>query len=524
MSSAEEFVPAWQETIYAGIDPVLEWITPANGVLWRGIGSTTTNAFLYQVKLPWKTSGWGTLWFMAHQQSGLPHIRPVIQDINSNGTYNTWTASLFLHNGRRYWHKGSGSSAEVLWWSGSQWIISSRLGLCTYERWDTSIPPTTYTFTPASDIADPPEEDPEDPNPPEFDPYAPYTYFIPMNNAADIEEVHMQNAWLWYWEVYEPPPPPDPDDLDVPEPDPDAPTVPGLMLYWSEPQPVSGQNPPYKQVTVYVLDYYYIGNAWWEGTGGNLEGVYQARGSNRGTKHGQFLGAPRKVVWRLDGFLCKPSPAGVPVEPPAGIYSRLIRTATIDDEGTITEVIEEPDTPTRIVGLGSLVWRDGGNVEYIRSPELVNDRYTYSTLVYNTTTSSWVIGAPGTFEWWEGPLEPQQADMTYKSMSWGDQDGNYYTRSATMSGSWYTYNTIAYNPTFGVWVKGNYGSPTGWYEGVEPTDGTVVFERRKTAEGNYPGSYNLNVTRRPSRVLRFQGIPLGSNEEDVMIVEVGLWC
>lgn len=178
---------------------------------------------------------------------------------------------------------------------------------------------------------------------------------------------------------------------------------------------------------------YYIGDSWWESD--TLEGLYIARGDQRGTIQGEYNGTPKKVKWELTAYRKKDDEdLNTDSEGKSGIYQKFERTATVNPDDTVDETINDVD-------------------EYID------------------------VGCP----------------------QWVDQDDTTYTRSIEKDANGnYTYGDIHYNVSTGKWIIGVYNSTSGWYESNDKpeldTTTTVTFSREKTGDGSYPGNYDLDIS------------------------------
>lgn len=372
---------SWRETHYSGIDPSGR----VTGVLWLGLDDEAG-------KYLWYDDGIDR-WMIAAS------IGPKVQIDGGTPLDGYW----YSYNGQRYWYL----SGLYLWYSGSVWIISSKLGACIREEWD-------------------------------------------------VEEEE------------------------------------------------------------------YIGDAWWSGA--TLEGLYEARGSGRGTVEDEYNGTPKKVTLSVEGWRRAVLSSGVADEPPAGRYYYYKRTATVDDEGDVEETIvtTAPGWTQAYLDVGMLTWTDADDTEYPRSEEQdESDHYTYGTIHWDATEEKWIIGIRCEQVWYLGAEPDAEDDVLFLSQRWLDQNDTAYDRSCELDGAYYDYGDIHHDGT--GWVIGTRNSEDGWWEGTEPDASPVVFTRQKTEIGDYPGPEDLTITPYKVLTISFAGCTLGDDRTTALLGETGLW-
>jgi len=147
----------------------------------------------------------------------------------------------------------------------------------------------------------------------------------------------------------------------------------------------------------------YVGNAWWEGPAdGSLEGLYQPRGSIRGNTENDYDSSEtRDITLYFDGWVHTESGTA-----PAGEYHAQERTASVADDGTVTETLT-PDPPddedAEILGVPEFSGTDGNT--YVRSVHTKDGNYTYGNIYYDGT--AWVIGIRNSSSGWYEGSEPR---------------------------------------------------------------------------------------------------------------------
>jgi len=178
----------------------------------------------------------------------------------------------------------------------------------------------------------------------------------------------------------------------------------------------------------------YVGDDWYSGPSDSPEGQYNARGSNNtATTEGGQDGTPKNATFKVDGYrLITDSSHADYVDhvAPAGNYEKFTRTASVATDGTVTETVDVPDTPT-IKTIGVPVFEDGGGKEYIRSFEKEkNGEYTFGSIYYADTAdyTGWIIGTYGRGTWWEGEDPLDSDDLPKNSVTFTaytlDDEGN----------------------------------------------------------------------------------------------------
>jgi len=491
----------WHRTIYNNID-ASGWIGSA---FWRGVASPNTNRFLwFSDNVPWVTAGYNKRWYLTQNTIGPRVIADsYLVRASSLGNDNnlilsvspqTLTDQWYTHNGYRYWRfpwVGGGTSNqphEFLFNSGGRWILATRprTGWETWETLDNRILEQRYA-----------------------DPSTPDAIHTSVFNIPGAVQVFVQNATI-LTQVY------------TPE---------GVTVTWTKPTLSTGT------VNFFItVRRYYGDDPWWERevTGVTaIEGRYRARGFLRGVVLGAFNGPVRSITWALDGYVRQNPVAGQFNTPaPAGKYTKITRTAIVNEDGTISETITE--NPEDFIIVGHHRWDDQAGTAY----RLNRNTTVYWTLsgdealrtIYYRPQTAWVIGTPGSAGWFMGP-EPSETGppVTYIAMTWAGSNGVTYARTERIHT---TDGQFRYNPstgwqdvryTEGRWVLGVYNASNGWYEGAEPRDGSVVFEARQRDGGNPPPLESITLTRNPSKILTYIGID-GVSTTETYTAEVGIWC
>lgn len=141
----------------------------------------------------------------------------------------------------------------------------------------------------------------------------------------------------------------------------------------------------------------YIGNEWYSCS--TVTGLFEARGSLRGTTEGAFEGTPTKVTWELEGYRrLGDDEFNTNSDAPAGRYTHFTRTATVNDDGTVTTTLTETEE-YKWVGIPQFT--DQNDDTYTRSMTPVDGHYTYGDIHHDGT--GWVIGTRDSNSgWYEG--------------------------------------------------------------------------------------------------------------------------
>lgn len=379
----------WRKTNYQDIDP--DGRLSSSKDLWLGLQNGTVAYYL------WYDNVIGN-WIISDHLGPRIFVDGIEVQTYFWYSYAQWKSgevyvSSYELAGRspgRYYRLASGQYLWKLQFSGSSlWVISDKLGGGIREKWIED----HYILSPQEETVSPALSSPS-PSPVD----GTYSYHVDSKylledvviKECDYRDTSVNDTDYLCGKTFTP------DDAG----DPEGPGTWGIC---------------YQNVTssfiLLLYNSYYTGDSWWSSS--SLEGVYNARGSGRGTKEGGYTGTPKEVYWYITGYIRDNWSGWDSSDEPLGRYIPYSRTVAPDSgspdgmENSADEVYPSPsDTFTSsYLYVGLPRWEDGTGTVYTRSLETGDTGYyTYGDIYHDGT--GWVIGTRGSEEGWYEGTEP----------------------------------------------------------------------------------------------------------------------